>query len=204
MGRTGSGKTAMALFLLARANFNEKPYYVVDFKGDNHIAELDRAKEIGTRELPAQPGLYVLRPLPHEQEQVEAWLWKVYNRENAGLYFDEAYMVPDDGAFPALLTQGRSKHINSIIITQRPAWISRFVFSEANQFASFHLNDADDRKKLWRFLPQDKIIRKRLPDYHSIWYDVDRNALVPLSPCPHPDVSVDMIQSRLVSRRRAI
>jgi len=200
MGRTGSGKTAMALFLLARSNFHEKPYYIVDYKGDNHIAEIDRAKPLDVNERPpTKPGLYVVRPLPHQQDEMEAWLWHVYNQENAGLYFDEAYMVPDDGAFPAILTQGRSKHINSIIISQRPAWISRFVFSEANQFGSFHLNDADDRKKLWRFLPQDKIVRKRLPDYHSVWYDVDNNDLTLLAPCPHPDESVDMIQSRLQS-----
>jgi hypothetical protein len=204
MGRTGSGKTALALFLLARANFHQKPYYIVDYKGDNHIGDIDRAKQIGLNETPRQPGLYVVRPLPHEQDQAEAWLWRVYNQEDTGLYFDEAYMVPDEGAFPAILTQGRSKRINSIIITQRPAWISRFVFSEASQFAAFHLNDSDDRKKLWRFLPPDKIVRKRLPDYHSTWYDVGSNDLTLLGPCPHPDVSVDMIQSRLNPRRVAI
>jgi DNA helicase HerA-like ATPase len=204
MGRTGSGKTALSLFVLSRANFEDKPYYIVDYKGDDHIAQLDRAKEIGLNETPRHPGLYIVRPLPHETEAMEQWLWRVYEQGGTGLYFDEAYMVPDDGAFPAILTQGRSKRINSIIVTQRPAWISRFVFSEANQFASFHLNDADDRKKLWRFLPPDKIVRKRLPDYHSVWYDVDNNALSLLSPCPHPDASVDMIQSRLQPRRVAI
>src|SRR5262249_979811 len=160
MGRTGSGKTALALFLLSHSNFNEKPYYIVDYKGDQHISELNRAREIDLHELPRQPALYIVRPLPHQQEAMEHWLWRVYSHGNSGLYFDEAYMLPDEGAFPAILTQGRSKGINSIVITQRPAWISRFVFSEANQFSAFHLNDRDDRKKLWRFLPDDRIIRK--------------------------------------------
>jgi len=204
MGRTGSGKTALALFLLSYSDFTERPHYIIDYKGDSHIAQLDRAKEIGLHEFPRQPGLYVVRPLPHQSEATEAFLWKIYNHENAGVYFDEAYMVPDYGAFPAILTQGRSKGISSIVITQRPAWISRFVFSEANQFAAFHLNDRDDRKKLWRFLPEDRIVRKRLPDYHSVWYDVDRNDLTLLAPVPPPEQLIDAIQARLQPRRIAI
>lgn len=204
MGRTGSGKTVLALWLLSHANFDQKPYYVIDYKGDDHIARLDRAREIALNEIPRHPGIYVVRPLPHETENVERWLWRVYSNGNSGLYFDEAYMVPDDGAFPALLTQGRSKNINSIIITQRPAWISRFVFSEANQYAIFHLNDRDDRKKVWRFLPDDRIMRKRLPDYHSLWYDVDRNQLVPLKPVPPAEQIVDNIQAQLAPKRWAV
>jgi len=204
MGRTGSGKTVLALFLLSEANFQSKPYYIVDYKGDDHIAQLDRANEIGLTDLPRKPGIYIVRPLPHQEEDVEKWLWRVYEAGNSGLYFDEAYMVPDNGAFPAILTQGRSKGINSLIITQRPAWISRFVFSEANQYAIFHLNDRDDRKKVWRFLPDDKIMRKRLPDYHSLWYDVDRNHLVPLRPVPPADVVLDRIQARLAPKRWAV
>lgn len=206
MGRTGSGKTVMGLFLLSGSNFEQKPYYIVDYKGDPYFQQIDRLREIGLHERPpTNPGLYVIRPIPKaDDEAVNDWLLRIWEQENAGIMFDEAYMVPEDRGFISILTQGRTKHINSIINTQRPAWISRFVFTEANQLCAYHLNDKDDRKKLWRHLPEDKVVRQRLPDYHSIWYDVDRNELSLLGMVPHPDVLLDRIQTRLQPRRVTI
>ena len=202
MGRTGTGKTVMGAFILAHSNFHEKPYYIVDVKGEDLFDYTDRIKEIGLNETPNKPGIYRVRPLmPAQQDQLEAWLWRVYNNENTGLFFDEAYMIPDDGAFPAILTQGRSKNINCLICTQRPAWISRFVFSEAHQFCVFHLNDKDDRTKVKRFLPPNTPIHKRLPPHHSLWYDVSNDRLTPLSPVPDGKTIMDKIHDRLKPKR---
>jgi hypothetical protein len=204
MGRTGSGKTQQANWLVSKAPFHKMPYCIVDYKGDDLINSIDRIKEIGLNEaIPKSPGLYVLRPTggsKDEDLEVEKWLWKLWAREGAGLYVDEAYMLPDKGAFQAILTQGRSKRIPAIVLTQRPSWISRFVFSEADFYSVFHLNDKDDRLKINRFMPKTDDIR--LPDFHSRWYDVKRDNEFVLAPCPSAEIIAQTIDDRLTPKRR--
>lgn len=206
IGRTGSGKTQFGTWLLGRMPFDRMPYVMLDFKGDDLIGSIDRAREIGLNEVPKQPGLYVVRPMMNEAEAVENWLWKLYERENVGLYIDEGYAVPKGSdAFTAILTRGRSKRIPCICLTQRPSWISRFVFSEANYYTVFHLNDKRDQQTVQAFLPKDRAsIDQRLPEYHSYYYDVGRDDAVIMGPVPKADVIVDDINSRLQPKRRKI
>lgn len=205
MGKTGSGKTQFANWILSHSPFDKQPYIIVDYKGDDLIAQIDRAREIGLNEsLPKQPGIYVVRPRPSDEEEVEDWLWKVWDREKIGLYFDEAYMVPDKGALRSILTQGRSKRIPAIILTQRPAFISRFVFSEADLFAVFHLNDEIDHKKIRGFTPQNSFwdLKNRLPDYFSRWYDVGQDVSLRLSPVPPGEEILARFERRLEPKKR--
>lgn len=207
MGRTGSGKTQFGTWLLSLAPFDRQPFVIVDYKRETLFAQLDRIREIALNEIPKHPGLYVIRPRAGhdgDAEQVEAWLWKVLERTKVGLYFDEAYMVPDKGAFAGVLTQGRSLHIPVISLTQRPAWISRFVFSEADFFGVFHLNDKDDRLKVKRFLPNEHDIEEMLPEFNSTWYHVVKHQLFRLLPVPDAATILDTIEARLAPRRRTI
>ena len=203
MGRTGSGKTQLATWLLSKAPFDVMPYVVIDYKGDDLIGSVSRIREISLKEIPKKPGLYVIRPLPSEEEAVENWLWKVWEHERIGLYFDEAYAVPkNSAAFSALLTQGRSKRVPAICLTQRPSWVSRFVFSEANFYAVFHLNDHKDRLRVQEFMPKDRVnISERLPEYHSYWYDVGNDSAAIIAPVPSADEIVDDIDSRLQPKK---
>lgn len=183
MGRTGSGKTVCAAWLLSHAAYKIQPYIIFDFKRDKLLGKVD-AKEITFKtRLPEKPGLYIIHPTVGEEERVEELLWKIWEKENVGVYIDEAYMIPKSSqSFQALLTQGRSKHIPVIALTQRPAWISRFLFSESDFLCAFHLNDARDRQSAQQFLPAD--LETRLPDYHSHWYDVGQNKTYTLRPVP--------------------
>jgi hypothetical protein len=57
----------------------------------------------------------------------------VWAQENTGIYIDEGYMLGvRNPALNACLTQGRSKRIEMMILSQRPVWMSKFVFSESN------------------------------------------------------------------------
>lgn len=203
MGRTGSGKTQFAAWLLSEAPFDKQPYVIIDYKGDELLNTIDRSKEIGLNEVPKSPGLYIVHPRPDESEQVEAWLWKIWERENIGIYADEAYVLPDKGALQAVLTQGRSKHIPAIVLTQRPTWISRFVFSEADYYAVFHLNDLRDRQTVSAFMPPGSLNERQAP-YHSRWYDVGGDTLFSLLPAPDAGAILDRIDSRLSPRVRKI
>lgn len=181
VGKTGSGKTQAGLWHLARAP-KTIPWIIIDYKCDDSIAALN-AIEIGTDKLPElEPGkFYVARPLPNDANVVNL-LWKIWRKENVGLFIDESYMIPNCDAMNAILTQGRSKHIPVIALTQRPVFVPRFFFSEADFFQTFWLNDARDRKTVSSFQPEETA--DRLPPYHSYYYDVGADSLIVFSPVP--------------------
>jgi len=203
MGRTGSGKTQFGVWLLSLAPFHRIPYIIIDFKGDRLLTAIDRAREIGLGEVPKHPGLYITHPLPppDNDDEIDGFLREIWKRENTGLYFDEAYLVPDRGPFRAILTQGRSKTIPAIVVTQRPAYVSRFAFTEADHFALFHLQHSDDHKKVRGFIPEVDL-SERLPKYNSRWYNVDQDHLYDLGPVPDADEIIGAIDKRLQPKRK--
>lgn len=207
MGKTGSGKTQFGVWLLSEAPFQKQPYVILDYKRDSLIGATDRIREIGLSELPKHPGVYVVRPIPEtDDDAVEQFLWKVWRRGKTGLYFDETYMLPRDGNSPALravLTQGRSLRIPVIALTQRPAWVSRFVFSESEYYSYFHFNDQEDIKTARRWFPPG-LVETRLPRYNSVWYDQDQDAAWVLQPVPDADSILDRLDARLSARRRTL
>ena len=171
IGSTGSGKTQAAVWHLSMRDFNIHPWIIIDFKLDDLIGDLG-GKEIKLGStVPRSPGLYIVRPKPHETEALEKMLWEIWSNGNTGLYIDEGYMIPNDSeAFQAILTQGRSKKIPVITLSQRPVQISRFVFSEADFYQVFRLNDKRDRDTVQAFIPKRKInLDEPLPQHHS-WY----------------------------------
>ncbi len=202
IGRTGSGKTQAAVWHLSQQAIESKPWLIIDFKTDELINSIDRANHIELGEVPKKPGVYICHPLPSEMEELEAYLWKIWAKENIGVYIDEGYMMENNKAFEACLTQGRSKRIPMIVLTQRPVWLSRFVFSESDFFQVFHLNDKRDRKTIEGFLPSD--VSRRLPDYHSHYYDVGRNALHRLAPVPGADTILETFDDRLRPPRKFV
>lgn len=207
-GRTGSGKTWFAAWLLSKAPFDKQPYIIVDYKGDKLLGSIDRVERLSVKDpLPKHPGLFIVRPHIHEEAETEAWLWKVWERESTGLYFDEAFMLPNSGysrrgALQAILTQGRSKHIPVISLVQRPSQISLFVFSEADYYACFHLNRKNDRKTMNDL--SDGLGADDLAPYHSRWYDVSNNKSYLMLPVPHGDDIAEVIDSRLRVKTRFI
>jgi hypothetical protein len=197
VGKTGSGKTRAGCWHLSNRSFRSMPWVIFDFKRDDLIARIPCQEiPVGTK-IPTKPGVYVVRPMPDQEEEVEAMLWAIWAKGNTGLYFDEGYMIGDSGALRAILTQGRSLKIPVIILSQRPVWLSRFVFSEADFFQIFWLNDQRDRKTLLSFLPPK--VDGRLPDFHSWYYDVGKDKLDVLMPVPSDDVilsAFDLPQKR--------
>lgn len=182
VGSTGSGKTFFAVWLLSTRDWHKRPWIIFDFKGDKLIGMLP-AKEISiSGAIPKEPGVYVVRPLPGDEGLVSEFFRKVWERENIGIYVDEGYMIPKlDRYFRACLTQGRSKHIEMIVLSQRPLWLDKFVFTEASFFAVMRLNNLDDRKIVNSFAKGALTI---LPKYHSLWYDVGEQQSQRLLPVP--------------------
>lgn len=197
MGRTGSGKSQAALWHLSLAGFDKMPWIILDFKGDENINAIQGAQHITYKDVPTKPGIYILHPMPGDKDALEAYLYKLWEKERVGILVDEGYMLQDNDAFLACLTQGRSKRIPMIVLTQRPAWITRFVFSEADFYQVFALNDRRDRKTIAEFMPGDVKDAPKLPDFHSYYYDVGRDELVVMAPVPDMDTILEKIDVRL-------
>lgn len=202
IGRTGSGKTHMAAWVLSLANWDKRPFVVIDYKRDDLLAELP-AEEIDVRakRIPRWPGLYIVHPPPRSEDDVEELMWRVWRRGNTGLYIDEGHMLPDRHALQAILSQGRSKSIQAIVLTQRPKWVSRFVFSEADAFSVFHLNDRRDRSTVQEVAPVD--LSQPLERHHSYWYRVSDDQLYKLNPVPGRAAILNLFADRNPAHTKA-
>lgn len=206
IGQTGSGKSQAATYWLSLRSWDQKPWIVFDPKYDELLNEIKGARHIDVGEVPKHPGIYLAHNHPDDIDGVAEHMRKIWEAENTGVYVDEGYMVSGAGRinpwFRSLLTQGRSKRIPMMVNSQRPCWMDRFVFSESEFFQVFCLNDLDDEKTVARFVRGYKDIR--LPQFHSVWYDVANRELVILKPVPVESKIMDIYDRRfeLMAKRR--
>lgn len=207
IGKTGSGKTQAALWQLSQRSFTSRPWVLFDFKLDPMLADIPHKTELDIKDkAPKRPGLYIVHPPPGQAhvEALDDFLWRLWAKGNTGLYIDEGYMLsPRSDAFQAILTQGRSKGLPVILLTQRPTWVTRFAFSEADYIQLFQLTDRRDQKVVKEFMPLP--IETSLPGpYYSWWWDNTRNYKAVLRPAPDRDSVLDQFYSRTRSARRVL
>ena len=207
IGRTGSGKTQLAVWLLSTQAIDQMPWVIIDYKGDELINRIERAQDIGFDTVPQKPGLYILRVLPGDEDALSDWFRCVWEVGNVGVYVDEGYMIAQrDQWFNACLTQGRSKRIPMIVLSQRPLWLSRFVFSEASYFFVFDITHSKDRGVVKEYVKDEfrNRVDERLPKYHSLYYDVGEPNMRVVGPVPDGDVILANIDAKLPKQRRTI
>lgn len=198
IGATGSGKTTCATWLLANQRFDKRPWLIVDFKQEQlfDTIGIPPIRQISlTARIPRRPGVYLVSPRPGQEEQLESWLWRIWERGNTGLFVDEASLMPDKDAFRAILQQGRSKRIPCISCTQRPVDVKRALFSEASFFCVYRMADKRDYRTVEGFIPAD--LSRPIPNHHWFWYDVARNRLLQMGPVPKPAVVAEMARARI-------
>ena len=216
-GRTGSGKSQFGSWLLSEAPFDQIPYIVIDYKGERNdlLNSIERAHDHDFRKaLPKTPGIYRIHPSPYDDDAVERFLFKVYQTGNIGLMFDEAIMIPNQrknrSAFVAILTQGRALRIPSIVLTQRPSFVSRYAFTEANFYALFELNDMKDVDTVSGFAPVDDPehpawnFHKKLAQYSCRWYDLEKHYSCVIKPVPEKQKILARFDERLKPRHSKV
>jgi hypothetical protein len=207
LGRTGSGKTLAGIWHLSQRNLDARPWVIYDFKHDDHLEKLEwlpNVREVGLDFIPKKKdrGIYIVRPFPDDGDEVEEQMMRLWERGNVGMYIDEGYMVErSNKAHNAILTQGRSRRIPVIELSQRPVEISRFIWSESDFFQVFDLTHADDRKTVGLFVPG---LEKEwaLQDWHSYYYDVAKKRLVHLKPVPNEGELLGLLLAKLDQRKR--
>lgn len=199
IGATGTGKSTAGGWFLANARLDVRPWVVIDFKreelfdmvGFPPLRTLTLKQSLGKRD----KGVFIVSPTPGDEDALEEFLWRLWKRGNAGLFVDEASLMPDKAAWRAILQQGRSKRIPVIACTQRPVDVKRAVFSEASFFGVWRLQDRRDYQVVRGFVPAD--LDNPLPEHHWRWYDVARNNLLDLSPVPDKPQVADMLRDRV-------
>ena len=204
IGANGSGKTQAGLWFLSRRSYLSKPWVIYDWKYDDLIAEIEGIQELSVFDkIPERAGLYIVHPEPDQADAVDLQFRQIWSQENTGVYIDEGYMLGvKSREFRSLLTQGRSKHIPLIILSPRPSWIDRFVFTESQFFSVFRLQHSDDLKSVQQFIPYD--ISERLPKYWSYYYDVNANELAKMEPVPDRKIIIQTFNSRLRTIKKII
>jgi DNA helicase HerA-like ATPase len=200
IGRTGSGKTYAGVWLLSQMPIEDMPWIVFDFKGDKSIARIPFAQVIDLNTIPTVPGVYIVRPLPGDDDKLQSYLQQIWDTEGIGLYIDEAFQLAKNTALDAILIQGRSKNIPVIMLTQRPVGISRFAFSESQFLMVFPNHDKRERKTISEFTPlfqSGDLEEHLLPRFHSYWYDVIGNTVTPLKPVPKLESIIKVFDAKL-------
>ncbi len=214
-GMTGSGKSTFALWLVSEsADFDRKPWILIDYKGEDIISEIKRMPGVKViredGQVPTAPGIYALHPSPHKTDEMANWLWAVWRARKKGLFFDEVYMVPEfkgakgsGGPLKAILTQGRSLEIPVYALAQRPVDVNRHVYTEASFLCTFRVLSRQDWDTVMDRIPDVPLVRKyrdapgSLPPYNCIWFDVAANKVMQLRPSPESDTILGTFHARL-------
>lgn len=204
VGQTGSGKTYAGVWLLSHQDIGRRPWVVIDYKREELFRKLGRQtfRSILTpaSAAPSKPGLHLIQPFESDDDAMDAFLWRVWKRGGIGIYIDEGMMIPAGrgSAMRAILTQGRSKRIPVIALSQRPVEIDRYFFSEANFYAEFFLMDREDRKTLTRYTPFNP---DEVPEpYHFYWYDGKKRKVDYLAPVPPEETFLGRIRAQAPRR----
>ena len=188
LGANGTGKTVLGAYILSKQNFDRRPWVAMDFK-DEVLWDMvgdPPMRDLKLGQMPKKKGLYRLRVLPGQDEDLEDWLWKVWEKGNIGLFCDEASLIGRyNKAFKAILRQGRSKLIPVIACTQRPVDVDRELFTESNFVSVFRLDDKRDYDVV-KLFTRDAPVERPLPPHWSYWYDKKQMSMWTLKPCPDP------------------
>lgn len=184
------------------------PWVIIDYKGADGdvINRIPYIREIGYNDKLKHPGVHILHAHPGDDDHMEPFLWRIWENGHTGVYVDEAYMLPNaapasrKGAYISILTQGRSKRIPVITLTQRPRHMTQFHFTEADYHSIFHLQDTKDRSRVMEYVPQD--LEKRLPEYHSWYHRVKDQTTFGLYPSPDEATILSRFETRLKPNRR--
>lgn len=206
IGRNGSGKTQFATWMLSERSWNIIPWIVLNFKGDDLIDSIPHTTSMDiTDRIPSRPGIYVADPIvasKEDQEKLNDFFHRCWVHENVGIYVDEGYMATGLRWFRACLSQGRSRKVSMMVISQRPVWMDRFVWSEASRYAAFDLNLRDDKQTADNMIPGYKQVK--LPEFHSVWHDVKRDRTVILTPAPNRETILARFKERSGIRYKAL
>jgi hypothetical protein len=193
-GRTGNGKSTLACWLLNRSKQHWiilNPKHTASF---NHLPDSNVLRGFEEKKFLAsvEKFKYTIINFSGEQatpdfmDSVVSYAHESF--ENVGLCVDELYTLHTTGGragagLVGWLTRGRELKQTYLGLTQRPAWISRFCYSEADYIGGMDLTQIKDRKTLVENSGCDYFLG-RLEPYQWLWYDVAKDRAVKYGKVP--------------------
>ncbi len=193
-GRTGMGKSTLGCWLLSRSNSHWlilNPKHTKSYQGledQNTITSFDKKRVSQSLE---KHRFTIFNPENIESgveylDLIVEWLSETY--DNVGLCCDELYTMHKGNAqagsgLIGWLTRGREKKQSFLGLTQRPRWISQFIFSESDYIGSLDLTLNDDRKRMSELTGHDIFMERQEP-YKWLWYDVAKDHIRKFGPVP--------------------
>ncbi len=200
LGKTNSGKTYLARFLLTRAYGAGWPIVIVDPKRDWQGRGLRKRpyggkgeNKLGTVEHPVKVNAFnpklkvqIIHPIEWN-EAMDRFARDIMKEGNVIIYFDEITQLVNVHSVPKwfkiLWTQGRSINVGAWAGSQRPVQIPEDVKSQAEVWFVFRLSKKSDREVVEGYIPTEEVpemVDKALP-YRYFWYyedSMDRPVLV--------------------------
>ncbi|MHB1222236.1 MAG: DEAD/DEAH box helicase family protein [Gammaproteobacteria bacterium] len=185
-GQTGAGKSILARWLLYRSPGH---WIILNPKWTAAFDDMESSQKIngfdyGKIEKSLKENRFtIVNPMPDETspEMMDEFILEIHNSyKNVGLCVDELYMIHTNGrpgkGLTGWLTRGRELKQSFLGLTQRPAWVSKFIFSEADYIGSMFLNLPEDRKRMFDFIGNEQV-RVKLPALVWFWYTVSKDNL---------------------------
>ena len=200
VGQNGKGKTVGAVTLLMPV-IGKRPVYVMDTKGDDIFSRLvshfgdnavlhtrfqDVANERNTPLVVYRPDGKELGDL-NFLDRVCQWF---YDRRGCVVYIDEVSQVtggmtqPKPG-FLNLYTRGRSHGVGVWASSQRPAYVPKIVYTEAQKYYVFFLADKDDRERVAKFT-HPSLNAQPSKDYGFLFYTPKLDRAIEFGPMKLP------------------
>lgn len=193
-GRTGSGKTSLAKFLMETRSRQHwvilNPKHTEGYDTLPDAVVLDGWNEKKFEKAIESHRFVVLNFKRHEltHDFMDAVLLDIHdNYNNIGICCDELYylhkgMEAGDGLI-GILTRGRERKQTFLGLVQRPKRISLFAFSESDYIVSMALNLEGDRARMVEATGNEGFIVS-LPKYVWRWYNVDADTAHLWGPVP--------------------
>lgn len=192
-GRTGSGKTTLASWLMRRGSqrwivFN--PKHTAGYKENANTLVLSRFNDRKLDKALGKVRNVILNFAPEECNHSfmdDVLMFIHENYENIGVVCDELYTMHKNArqgdGLTAWLTRGRERRQSFIGLTQRPAWISRFCFSESDYVCGMALQLLEDRKTMVSNTGRVEYLAKLAP-HEWLCYNVACDSLNHWGPVP--------------------
>ena len=186
-GRTGSGKTTLAAYLMARRS--RQHWLILNAKhtaGYKSLPDVNVLTKFNAREMEKSINKHRFTLLnfarnemsPEFQDTVISYTHD--NFENIGLCVDELYYLHDQGrpgeGLIAWLTRGRERQQTFLGLMQRPKWVSKFCFSESDIIIGMALNLRDDRKTMVEMSGDEGFAAKLSPRLWRCYTVADESA----------------------------
>ena len=192
-GRTGSGKSTLGCWILERSPghwivLNPKHTKAYDGLNDSHtikgidLGKIDRSLR--------EHRFTIVNPTgdqatPEVLDEFVGYIHDTY--KNIGVCADELYTLHNNGragkGLLGLLTRGRELKQAFLGMTQRPAGLSQFNFSESQYICGMSLTLEDDRKRLYQMTGRREFLEKMEP-HEWLWYYVSQDHLRKFGPVP--------------------